>query len=407
LSKLIKIGQKMSVPRKNIIFIYFIFLFIVFISGCSQNDPKGIKTTVKGSFPAFKGKSVTLSEIDINKAITLDTSEISEDGSFSFRFRRQCPGFYLIKVDNKNYITLVLDEEKRVEISSDLPNLRKEYEVKGSPDSELYRDFEMFLEANRKKVDSLSKTYTDYQRSAGFQTKKMELDKSYQKIFKYQRQYAISFLENHCGSLASLLVINRRFGERRVLTEKEDLRYFMLIDSCLSIKYPDNKHLVEQKKRLEMAREEQKKYQMIEKRLAIGQKVPDISLQNLSGNAVPLYSLLGKPVVLYFWASWDQQSRKANINMKELINKAGKVKPAVYAIGLESYKEPWEDAIRMDGLQKWTNVTDYLNIYSSAKSLFNIPEDLPYFILLDKELMIRYKGNNYDALTSEINQLSQ
>ncbi|MCK9399664.1 MAG: AhpC/TSA family protein [Bacteroidales bacterium] len=397
----------MSVPRKNIIFIYFIFLFIVFISGCSQNDPKGINTTVKGSFPAFKGKSVTLSEIDINKAITLDTSEISEDGSFSFRFRRQCPGFYLIKVDNKNYITLVLDEEKRVEISSDLPNLRKEYEVKGSPDSELYRDFEMFLEANRKKVDSLSKSYTDYQRSAGFQTKKMELDKSYQEIFKYQRQYAISFLENHCGSLASLLVINRRFGERKVLTEKEDLRYFMLIDSCLSIKYPDNKHLVEQKKRLEMAREEQKKYEMIEKRLAIGQKVPDISLQNLSGNAVPLYSLLGKPVVLYFWASWDQQSRKANITMKELINKAGKVKPAVYAIGLESYKEPWEDAIRMDGLQKWTNVTDYLNIYSSAKSLFNIPEDLPYFILLDKEMMIRYRGNNFKALASEIDQLSQ
>ncbi|MFA4863403.1 MAG: TlpA disulfide reductase family protein, partial [Bacteroidales bacterium] len=192
-----------------------------------------------------------------------------------------------------------------------------------------------------------------------------------------------------------------------VLTEKEDLRYFMLIDSCLSIKYPDNKHLVEQKKRLEMAREEQKKYEMIEKRLAIGQKVPDISLQNLSGNAVPLYSLLGKPVVLYFWASWDQQSRKANITMKELINKAGKVKPAVYAIGLESYKEPWEDAIRMDGLQKWTNVTDYLNIYSSAKSLFNIPEDLPYFILLDKEMMIRYRGNNFKALASEIDQLSQ
>jgi thiol-disulfide isomerase/thioredoxin len=235
----------------------------------------------------------------------------------------------------------------------------------------------------------------------------MELDKSYQEIFNFQRQYSVSFLENHCGSLASLLVINRRFGERMILTEKDDFKYFTLIDSCLSIKYPDNKQLAEHKKRVEAAKEEQQKSEMIEKRLAIGQKVPDISLQNPSGKAVALYSLSGKPVILYFWASWDQQSRKANSVIKEIVEKAGNAKPVVYAIGLESYKEPWEDAIRMDGLQKWINVTDYLNIYSSAKSLFNIPEGLPYFILLDKEMMICYKGNNLDALTSEINRLRQ
>jgi thiol-disulfide isomerase/thioredoxin len=287
-----------------------------------------------------------------------------------------------------------------------LPSLRKNYDVEGSPDSRLYRDYEMFLEANRKKVDSLSQTYNDYQRSSGFQTKKMELDKSYQEIFNFQRQYSISFLENHCGSLASLLVINRRFGERMILTEKNDFQYFTLIDSCLSIKYPDNKQLAEHKKRIEAASEERRKNEMIEKRLAIGQKAPDISLQNPSGKDVALYSLSGKPVILYFWASWDQPSRSANASLKELLDKV-KIKPVVYAIGMESYKEPWEDAIRMDGLQKWINVTDYLNIYSAAKSLFNIPEGLPYFILLDKEMIIRYKGSSFEALASEIVQLGQ
>jgi hypothetical protein len=397
----------MSGLRKIIILCFLSFMLIFLISNCSQNNLNGIKTTIKGSFPAFKGKSVTLSEIEINKAIPLDTAKISDDGSFTFRFRRPGPGFYMVKVDNKNYVTLILDQEKQVEISSSLPSLRKNYKVEGSPDSELYRDYEMFLEANRKKVDSLSKTYNDYQRSAGFQSKKMELDKSYQEIFNSQRQYSISFLENHCGSLASLLVINRRFGERMILTEKDDFTYFNLIDSCLSIKYPDNKQLAEHKKRLEAAREERQKFEMIEKRLAIGQKVPDISLQTPSGKDIALYSLTGKPVILYFWASWDQTSRSANATMKELLDKPVKVKPVVYAIGLESYKEPWEDAIRMDGLQKWINVTDYLNIYSAAKSLFNIPEGLPYFILLDKEMIIRYKGNNFDALASETVRLGQ
>ena len=397
----------MSGPRKIIILCFLSFLLIFLISSCSLNDSNGIKTTIKGSFPAFKGKSVTLSEIEINKAIALDTTKISDDGSFRFRFRRQGPGFYLVKVDNKNYVTLILDQEKQVDISSDFPSLRKSYDVEGSPDSELYRDYEMFLEAGRRKVDSLSRTYDDYQRSAGFRSKKLELDKSYQEIFNFQRQYSISFLENHCGSLASLLVINRRFGERMILTEKDDFKYFTLVDSCLSIKYPDNKQLTEHKKRIEAARGQQQIFEMTEKRLAVGQKVPDISLQNPSGKTVALYSLSGKPVVLYFWASWDQPSRKANAEMKILLDKAVKLKPVVYAIGLESYKEPWEDAIRMDGLQNWINVTDYLNLYSSAKSMFNIPDALPYFILLDKDMMIRFKGTNFDALASEINRLGK
>jgi hypothetical protein len=407
LSKLLKFGAIMKVLRKFFNLCLMSTLFIFLISSCSQNNSNGIKTKITGSFPAFKGKSVTLSEIEINKATVLDTAKISDNGSFSFRFRRPGPGFYLVKVDNKNYITLILDQENRIGISSDLANLRKDYKVEGSPDSQIYRDFEMLLEANRQKVDSLTRTYSAYQRSAGFQSKKLELDKSYQEIFKTQRQYSIQFLESNCGSLASLLVINRRFGERMILTEKDDFKYFTLIDSCLSIKYPDNKQLAEHKKRIETAREQQQQYKMIEKVLAIGQKAPDIILQNPSGKEVSLKSLQGKPVVLYFWASWDQPSRKANKVMKAILDNSKGVKPAVYAVGLESYKEPWEDAIRTDGLEKWINVTDYLNIYSSAKSLFNLPDKLPYFIVLDKSMIIRYKGNDFNELASEIDRLGK
>ena len=386
---------------------YFFILFIIIITGCSQNGSKGIKTTISGSFPAFKGKSVSLSEFDISSAIPVDTVKIAENGSFKFRFRRTGPGFYLVKIDNRNYLTLVLDREKRVEISSGQSSLRKGYEVTGSPDSELYRDFEMFLEANRTKVDSLSRTYKDYQRSSTFRSVKIDLDESYQEIFNHQRQYAISFIQNHCSSLATLLVINRRFGERKILTEADDFEYFTSIDSCLSLKYPDNKHLAEHKKRIEVFSEYRKKDEMTEKRLAVGNKVPDISLQDPSGKDFQLFSLKGRPVILYFWASWDQESRKSNKILKDLLEKPGTGKPAVYAIGLESYKETWLDAIKADGLQGWINVTDYLNIYSSAKSLFNIPDDLPYFILLDEELLIRYKGRDFEDLAVEIVRLKQ
>jgi len=37
-------------------------------------------------------------------------------------------------------------------------------------------------------------------------------------------------------------------------------------------------------------------------------------------------------------------------------------------------------------------------------SLFNIPEDLPYFFYLDNDLIIRYKGNDFGALESVLNR---
>jgi hypothetical protein len=397
----------MSACGKKFITVNFIFILILLFAGCSQNGNKSIKTTIRGSFPAFKGKLVSLGELDINNVIPVDTVKISEDGSFRFRFRRSGPGFYLIKVDNKNYLTLVLDQENRIEVSSDLPNLRKSYHVKGSADSELYRDFEMFLEANRSKVDSLSRAYNDYQRSNSFRSMKMELDKSYQEIYGFQRQYTISFLENHCGSLASLLVIGKRFGERKILTEDADFKYFALVDTCLSANYPDNKYLLEFKKRIEVFGQNQKIDEMTEKRLAIGNKVPDIGLQDPSGKKVQLYSLQGKPVILYFWASWDKESRKSNLILKDLLEKTGKGKPVIYAIGLETYKENWLDAVKKDGVQNWIHVTDFLNIYSSAKTLFHVPDNFPYFILLDNELIIRYKGSNFDELAAEINRMKQ
>jgi thiol-disulfide isomerase/thioredoxin len=383
---------------------YYLFISIILlVSGCSTDSKKGLKTTIRGSFPELAGKQVTLSEFDINSAIPIDTSIIGNDGTFSFKFRRPGPGFYLVKMDNKNYVTLILDKEKQVEVSSDQKNIRKNYQVKGSMDSEYFRDFEIALEVNRSKVDSLSKSFSKNQRSPSFHTLKPEMDKTYQEIFNEQRRSAMQFLDHHCNSLASLLVLNKRFGERRILLEEKDFAYFIKVDSCLSALYPENKHLIESKKRLAVLMQNKAIIENAEKILSPGNTIPDITLKNQAGKDIQLYSLEGHPVILYFWASWDPLSRKANKMIREIAGKA-KDKPVVYAIALETYKEMWEDAIKTDGLQDWINVTDFLNVHSSAKTMFNIPDELPFFFLLDKNLIIRYKGSDFDELTAEISR---
>jgi len=388
--------------KKVIQSVMIIILYSVIITSCHDLGKNGKTTRISGTFPEFKGKIVTLSEIDIDKAIPIDTSEISESGHFKFKFRRNLPGFYLVKVDNKNYITLILDNERQIEISSSNDLLRKGYEVSGSNDSELYSQFELFLETNRNKVDSLSLRYRDFQRTTGFQSVKLDLDENYQKIFKAQQDYARAFLQNHCQSLASLLVINRRFGERKILEEDKEYKYYIMLDSCLSSLYPDNKHLIAFKKRVELLKQRKLLSDKTIARLSAGNKAPDISLTDISGNEINLYSLAGSPVIIHFWSSIDQSSRLANFKLKELARKYQGHGLKIFAIGLENYQEMWASAIARDETNNWVHVTDFLGTRSGATSLFGFQDTYPYFILLDNESIIRYRGDNLAELEKQL-----
>jgi len=241
--------------------LYLVTILFLIITGCNSNND-GIRTVIKGEFPDFAGKIVTLSEIDIYQAIPVDTTKIKSNGTFRFSFNRTAAGFYLIKLDHRNYLTLVLDQENRVDVFSEGKELRPHYRVEGSPDSELYRQFEVFHENNRKKIDSLSRVFNDYQRSPGFLAMKMKLDENYIAIFDRQREYMINFLNNNCQSLTSLLVINRRFGQRLVININDDFDYFKRVDSCLSVRYPNNKHLEELKSRIAKAEEKRRIHEL-------------------------------------------------------------------------------------------------------------------------------------------------
>jgi len=383
----------MKFLNKSSVRLFALFILISSLISCDLQQSKPGKTIISGAFPGLSGKTLILSEVDVKKTIPLDTVVLTDNGEFRFRLDRDSAGIYLLKADNRNYITLVLDNENKVKVYSDKEQIRSDYRVDGSVESQNLAVYESTMESNKKIVDSLILKYNQGQSNIGFSLVQRQMDEEYEKVFNDQKEISKKFIMENCGSLASLLVLNRRFGQRKILTEDTDGEFYLMVDSCLSEKYPGNKHLMDHKRRIEKIKQQQTLKKHREQRMALGNKAPDITLEDPNGKSVSLHSLQGRQVLVYFWASWDKNSRQVNKEMTRVYSLFHKDGFEVYAIALESYRDTWTGAIKADGLE-WVNVTDYLNIQSGAVGLFNVPDSLPYFYLLDADMIIRYKGTS-------------
>ncbi len=120
--------------------------------------------------------------------------------------------------------------------------------------------------------------------------------------------------------------------------------------------------------------------------LKVGDVSPEIILSDANQVQTSLSSLRGNVVLLRFWASWDQISRKSNKDMVWLYNnhKNRKYNGAdgllVYNVSLDTDKAKWAKAIQEDQLNGFYNVNDFESQYVTS---YNV-KDLPTSFLLDE-----------------------
>lgn len=120
--------------------------------------------------------------------------------------------------------------------------------------------------------------------------------------------------------------------------------------------------------------------------LKIGQKAPDISLPDTSGNLKTLSSLRGKYVLIDFWASWCGPCRFENPNVVRLFQKYKDKEFDILSVSLDQEKKNWLRAIEADGME-WNHVSDLKKWESSIVPVYHI-DAIPMTFLLDKEGVI-------------------
>lgn len=97
----------------------------------------------------------------------------------------------------------------------------------------------------------------------------------------------------------------------------------------------------------------------VQKKIAVGSKIPNFKAKTPEGKEITLYEYLdGKKVVLIdVWASWCGPCRQENPNVVQTFKEFNKQGFDIIGYSLDKTEQPWLDAIQKDNLT-WTQVSN-------------------------------------------------
>lgn len=376
---------------------YFWILIIAFaLFSCSKSG----NFEIEGKITNSPGTKIYLEKLELNGTTPFDSSKVDSKGNFSLNGKISEPTFFLLKIDEQKFITLLIDSMEKVKFSADFINFSNDYKVEGSYGSHQVKELNQHLTKTNSKIDSinslinLSVNLSDFEQKRNNWIAKINLVKS------EQQEFSKRFVTNNPFSLASILAIYQRFNSGEYVIQ--DLQTIKVAASALNSMYPNSAHaktLYEDTKKLIQDVQNQKVKQYIEE---VGENSPDITLPNQSGEKISLSTLRGKYVLVQFWSAYDASSRMMNQVLKENYQLFKPRGFEIYQVSIDTARNAWTQAIQKDQMN-WINVGD-MQGSKTALIKYNI-QQIPSNYLLDKEGQIIAKNIKGPELYKILNEI--
>lgn len=376
--------------------IYIFFLFALAFSGCKKPN----QFVIQGKISHAEGEMIYLEELKVSYAEPIDSVKINNDGEFKFKHNTGFPSFYLLKLSENNFITLLVDSSETITIGADAVDFTRNYDITGSEGSELVQLLNYKLNQTLHKLDSITQLERLYVNSPDYETIKSQLDESYIKIIQDQIDFSTEFVEKNPFSMASLLALYQTFNDGTYIIN--DLLPIKTVASALDAVYPESEHVrALYANTLELMKEEDRAAirNFIEE---YGENSANIVLPDPYDEEIELYSLRGKYVLLQFWSANDAASRTMNSVLTELYDLYKNKDFEIYQVSIDQDRSVWIDAIDADGLS-WINVGD-MQGSRNALAAYNI-QTIPFNYLLDKEGVVIGKDLKGPALTNKLSEI--
>jgi peroxiredoxin len=356
--------------------------------------------TITGKLEGGSGKTIYLNRLLTTSQIPADSAKLDKSGEFKLKGKVDAPTFFLLKISDTNFATLILDSAENVTVSGSYSHFSSDYDVKGSDNSSKVRELTFRFSAVRLKLDSISQLYKKHQNIPGYAADMERWNKEYTKLVTDYTNYLNDFVKRNPFSMASVYALYQKWDEGNYVSN--DFQTMKTAASALFSVYPKNDQAKALYNNALNILKEQKNAKLNNLMAQSAVNSPNIKLPDASGVERDLWSLHGKYVLLHFWSAKDRTSRIQNEVLVELYAKFKHKGFEIYMVSVDDDMAAWKNAIAEDQLT-WINVGD---MKGSISALYNYNiRSVPSNYLLDKEGKIigkNLKGPELNAALSKV-----
>lgn len=379
--------------------IVYLVLFALTFYSCDKNASN---TKISGRIDKPSAKMIYLQELTFSGKGVLDSSILGNSGKFKFKVHLEHPSFFKLRLGKQRGITLIAAPKDNIYITGKADSLYQTYNVEGSEESNYAMALDKRMDKTIKSIDSLNNVYRQFINNPNIANITTTLKYNYYRVLNEQRNFTIDFIQKHPASLASIMALYQQTDDSVfVLYQKDDRKYYALVDSMLYRKYPNASYVKALHNNLETINEQFKKEELKKILSTIGSPAQNFTLPNASGKEFSLSSTKGKTVMLYVWASWCDSCRKYNPEIIKLYNKYKAKGLEVVAVSIDQNKDAWLNAIQQDRIGSWTNLSDLKYWNSAIVPLYNV-DNIPLAFLIDKQGMIVSRSKRPDGLDESL-----
>jgi peroxiredoxin len=197
--------------------------------------------------------------------------------------------------------------------------------------------------------------------------------------------YTKKYIDENPTSLVSLAALYQQVAPGEyILDPQKDLKYYIRVDSALSLLYPDYEPVKTLHEQVQNLVADITSQNLISPVSHQGNEVPEIALPDPEGDTIRLSSTRGNMVLLDFWAAWCPPCRQENPNLVKAYDLYHSKGFQIYQVSLDKTRDAWIKGIRDDHLENWIHVSDVKYWSSVVVPLYQI-DSIPSNYLLDRE----------------------
>ena len=359
--------------------IIYLLVLAAFLFACNSEPRFVIKGKVSGS------DSVTflLQKREAGKIVTLD-SAVVQKGSFKMTGKVEYPELVQLVALNTPYRTSFYIENSEITVTGKLDSLFNA-KVTGSKTQDEYNSL---IEATKPLSEKYSAMVQEYQsaRQVNDTAKMSQIEKAADGISKQMSLTQKEFVKNNPSSFVTPSIL-------RSLSYEMEAGEIETVINAMDTSVSKMPVVQELKARVESM-----------KKVAIGQKAPDFTLNDVNGNPVSLSSKIGSKLLLVdFWAAWCGPCRQENPNIVKVYNEFKNKGFDIFGVSLDQSKDDWVKAIADDKLT-WTHVSDLKYWNSDAAKLYAV-NSIPASFLLDETGTIIARNLRAEDLRNKVKEL--